>query len=92
MANEPRAAQGRSWDRGNELRRLRATPEQLQGRAEALGGDRWALEPGVARMVHGIPDGVVRREGLGDAVVPACAELVFRRLVVMEEVRVAATS
>lgn len=45
------------------------------------GGGWWAAEPGVARVVHGLPNRVDRERALGNAVVPAQAALAFRELV-----------
>jgi DNA (cytosine-5)-methyltransferase 1 len=38
----------------------------------------WAVEPGVGRVAHGVPDRVDRLTALGNAVVPQCAEIVGR--------------
>jgi DNA (cytosine-5)-methyltransferase 1 len=40
-----------------------------------VGGD-WAVEPDVGRVAHGIPKRVDRLRGLGNAVVPQCAEAI----------------
>ena len=42
---------------------------------------RWAPEPDVCRMANGVPHGVDRIRGLGNAVVPQVAELVGRLVV-----------
>lgn len=41
----------------------------------------WSAEPGVVRMVHGIPHRVDRLSGLGNAVVPQVAEWIGRRII-----------
>jgi site-specific DNA-cytosine methylase len=41
----------------------------------------WATEPDVGRMAHGVPNRVQRLRGLGNAVVPQCAEFVGRLIV-----------
>jgi DNA (cytosine-5)-methyltransferase 1 len=41
---------------------------------------RWAPEPGVGRMAHGVPDRLDRLRGLGNAVLPQVAELIGRTL------------
>jgi len=41
---------------------------------------RWQTEPAVRRMAHGIPRGMERLRGLGNAVVPQKAELLFRQI------------
>ncbi len=43
--------------------------------------DWWAVEPGVVRMVHGVPNRVDRLTGLGNAVVPQVAEWIGRRII-----------
>ena len=43
-----------------------------------VGGARWAAEPDVDRVAHGVPGGVDRRRTLGNAVVPAVAEHIGR--------------
>jgi DNA (cytosine-5)-methyltransferase 1 len=39
--------------------------------------ERWAIEPDVGRVAHGIPSRVDRLKGLGNAVVPQCVEMIF---------------
>lgn len=41
---------------------------------------RWAPEPGVGRVADGLPGGMERVQWLGDAVVPAIAEYIGRRI------------
>ncbi len=41
---------------------------------------QWAVEPDVGRVAHGIPHRVDRLRGLGNAVVPAVAEFIGRRI------------
>jgi DNA (cytosine-5)-methyltransferase 1 len=45
----------------------------------------WEVEPGVGRVVDGVPFGVDRLEALGDAVVPQVAEWVGRRILALME-------
>ena len=40
----------------------------------------WATEPDVGRLAHGVPHRVDRLRGLGNAIVPQIAELLFRRI------------
>jgi DNA (cytosine-5)-methyltransferase 1 len=46
------------------------------------GGDRgnWTTEPDVGRLAHGIPHRVDRLRGLGNAIVPQIAELLFEQI------------
>ena len=60
------------------------------GRGGELGEERepqvspWAVEPDVGRVAHGVPRRVDRLKGLGNAVVPQCAEWVGRKIVSSE--------
>jgi DNA (cytosine-5)-methyltransferase 1 len=55
--------------------------EPLVGAAIARGERHaWTVEPGVVRMVHGVPNRVHRLRGLGNAVVPQLAEWIGRRI------------
>jgi len=49
------------------------------GQDAALGG-RWAPEPDVGRVAHGIPNRVDRLKGLGNAIVPQISEWIGRRI------------
>lgn len=42
--------------------------------------DPWAAEPDVARMAHGVPDGLDRRRALGNALIPQISEWIGRRV------------
>lgn len=87
-ANDPRLRSGRSPRDGDDepgaARRTGA--EHLRAAAVPGGGEGrapWAAEPGVGRMADGLSprlDGT-RLRALGNAVVPAVAELVGRRLI-----------
>lgn len=44
----------------------------------STGTGQWAVEPAICRVAHGIPHRVDRLRGLGNAVVPQCAEFVGR--------------
>ena len=62
--------------------RERQTTETIQ-RADS--GDRetgtyWAVEPNVGRLAHGVSRRVDRLKGLGNAIVPQIAELLFRQI------------
>jgi len=41
---------------------------------------RWSVEPNVGRVAHGIPRRVDRLRGLGNAIVPQVAEMIFRSI------------
>ena len=40
----------------------------------------WATEPDVGRVAHGVPDRVDRLKGIGNAIVPGVAEMLFRAI------------
>jgi len=42
--------------------------------------ERWAVEPNVGRVAHGIPNRVDRLKGLGNAIVPQVAALIMERI------------
>ena len=45
----------------------------------------WSVEPDVGRVAHGIPSGVDRLRGLGNAVVPQVAEWIGERIIEFEK-------
>jgi DNA (cytosine-5)-methyltransferase 1 len=47
----------------------------------SFAGTPWAAEPGVDRVAYGVPDGIHRNRGLGNAVVPQVAEWIGRRII-----------
>jgi len=46
----------------------------------SAGGDYWAVEPSVGRLAHGIPRRVDRLRGLGNAIVPQIAQMLFEQI------------
>lgn len=54
-------------------------------RGQPEDGGRWATEPDVGRVDHGIPHRMDRLRALGNAVVPQVAEFVGRRIVAQVE-------
>jgi DNA (cytosine-5)-methyltransferase 1 len=76
---------------GAEERRLADEHDRLQGEREEDSGRarecfatarrQWVREPGMARVVDGVPGRVDRLRGLGNAVVPQVAEWIGRRIV-----------
>ncbi len=53
--------------------------EGNQGKAPAVRG-WWDAEPDVGRVVNGLPGRVDRLKGLGNAIVPQVAEVIFRAI------------
>lgn len=87
LATAVNRAEGRTWP----------TPTAIPGgRGCGLGSagpapvreSWWATEPDVGRVAYGVPSGVDRLWGLGNAVVPACAEVVGLMLLELERARV----
>ena len=63
---------------------IQSQVEESQGREFSRGNAKawgnWSTEPDVGRLAHGIPNRVDRLKGLGNAIVPQIAELLFRRI------------
>jgi DNA (cytosine-5)-methyltransferase 1 len=57
-----------------------AVPQRQPRETDLRGSKRgwWWVEPGVGRVAHGIPARVDRLRGLGNAIVPQVAEVLFR--------------
>lgn len=55
-------------------------------RPASVGAGGWPAEPRVGRVAHGVPAGVDRRRGLGNAVVPAVAEHIGRLIMAADAV------
>lgn len=68
-ASELRRRQ-RDADAGRNSERARAKKE----RAGSTDGMRWPIEPGICRVVDGVPNRSHRLRGLGNAIVPQIAE------------------
>ncbi len=71
---------------GGRLPIMRGTPREaglVDGGDES--SDWWATEPDVGRVAYGIPKRVDRLRGLGNAVVPQCAEWIGRRILEVEK-------
>ena len=75
---------GERCDRGPSVLE---TAEQA-GRAHAEGShEGWAVEPAVGRVAHGVPRRMDRIAGLGNAVVPQCAEVIGHMLMLLDDER-----
>ena len=77
----------RERSQGRVYRRSDSGRENLEGYAgcsgTAYGQQRenwWTTEPDVGRVANGVPQRVDRLKGLGNAVVPQCAEQIGRRI------------
>lgn len=80
----------RSEEKAEQVRFIRANfsnsddnhnwVECQKGFRAAYWGEAWPTEPAVGRVANGIPRRVDRLRGLGNAIVPQIAELLFRQL------------
>jgi DNA (cytosine-5)-methyltransferase 1 len=69
---------GRGGDQGREGACL--SEGNPMGRNASDSSRFWSVEPDVGRVAHGIPKRMDRLRGLGNAVVPQCAEYIGRRI------------
>jgi len=67
-------------EEARNLKSEREIPEQYFDRQTCLGGNAWATEPNVDRVVNGLPHRVDRIKSLGNAVVPRQAKEAFKEL------------
>ena len=78
----------RTSDSGENVADTDSAPSEGNERAErgastrTVDGEycRWEAEPDVGRVAHGIPKRVDRLKGLGNAIVPHVAEVIFRAI------------
>jgi len=54
--------------------------QQLGRQGKLTGENNWAIEPSMGRLVNGVSFRVERLKGLGNAIVPQIAELLFRQI------------
>ena len=74
-----RPERGRSRGRQSEL----PAGDSGRGRGDGAHADsHWTTEPDVGRVANGVPHRVDRLKGLGNAIVPQCAEWIGRRLLI----------
>jgi len=77
---DPKSQQGSSNDNRQEQREV-SRPEQGQFRGSDCGElqwSNWTTEPSVGRVVNGIPYGMDRIKGLGNAIVPQVAYQIIK--------------
>ena len=89
MAHSDRHEQGRRDDKvshttsdGRQQASIRGQePSGVAGEDSiARVKESWAVEPNVGRLAHGVRNRVDRLKGLGNAIVPQIAELLFRQI------------
>jgi len=79
---DPKSQQGSSNDNRQEQRET-SHPEQSQFRGSDCGElqrSNWTTEPSVGRVVNGIPYGMDRLKGLGNAIVPQVAYQIIKAI------------
>lgn len=54
--------------------------EESRSRDSVSQPSGWTTEPDVGRLAHGVPNRIHRLRGLGNAIVPQIAELIFRQI------------
>ena len=59
---------------------LQSQGRQQEQRGWACDGDWWRTEPDVGRVAYGVPGGVDRLKGLGNAVIPQIPEIIGRAI------------
>jgi DNA (cytosine-5)-methyltransferase 1 len=63
-----------------ERKREDASRERTNSGSVFSGNPAWAIEPDVGRVAYGIPNRVDRLKGLGNAIIPQIAEILFRQI------------
>ncbi|WP_175191959.1 DNA cytosine methyltransferase [Achromobacter deleyi] len=79
----PGKAVGPDVDSSRQLQQERGKPDERRWpyhNASAIRGNRWPLEPGVGRMVHGLANRELRIAALGNGQVPRVAAAAFHLL------------
>ena len=83
-ADHQRCVGGRQPEQREQQGSRRGKPHRRlsDGRVfDAPVGGQWTTEPDVGRVAHGVPRRVDRLRGLGNAIVPQCAEWIGRLIV-----------
>jgi DNA (cytosine-5)-methyltransferase 1 len=72
---------GRISDGGGKISDTKSVYAQGQHEGQRQGESGrsgwWAIEPDVGRVAHGIPSSLDRLKGIGNSIVPQCAEMIF---------------
>lgn len=81
-AEETNCGNASQDDVHDSYRRRYGTPKEtiFAGRGGIELSGQWASEPDVGRVAYGVPNGMDRRRGLGNAIVPQVAEWIGRRI------------
>ena len=76
------------WQNTGSSEEVRTDREQqFKRQSEQPGKHYWSIEPSVGRLANGIPRRVDRLKGLGNAIVPQIAEILFRQIKPYMEVK-----
>ena len=76
-ASSRQSGQGQPLERGGTTTAREGQTDNVESVSI---GAKWSSEPDVGRVVNGIPKRVDRLRGLGNAIVPQIAELIFRAI------------
>ena len=70
------------WDERTEIKRTNESPQGSKSirRNAETNWRQWETEPGMVRMVHGVPKRMDRIKGLGNAVIPQLAYIIFEAI------------
>ncbi len=71
--------------RHRELGAVKGEVRNIRGSKKNGGREWWLTEPSVGRVAHGVRNRVDRLKGLGNAIVPQVAEMIFRAIKVYDE-------
>jgi DNA (cytosine-5)-methyltransferase 1 len=61
----------------NNQQNVSSGDDNRGGKTVIQGRERWDAEPGVGRLAYGVSNRMDRIKGLGNAIVPQCAEMIF---------------
>ena len=76
------------WQNTGSSEEVRTDREQqFKRQSEQPGKHYWSIEPAVGRLANGIPRKLDRLKGLGNAIVPQIAEILFRQIKPYMEVK-----
>jgi DNA (cytosine-5)-methyltransferase 1 len=80
MANSDNERLQRRKESGNVESKRQKTKQFIKRHGKSSRGDYWSVEPDMGRLVNGLPGRVDRLKGLGNAIVPQIAELLFNQI------------
>ena len=83
---DPKSKPGSSYNNGKEQRKTDSQKQVEPGRSDsgALRESHWSIEPGICRVVNGMPDRVDRLKLLGNGQVVYCTKWIGERIMEYE--------